>query len=261
MTNRISFIALETSSVDINLAKLIEIGIVTSDIGEGLKGYSTTSWRTYLHPSTPIEPETSAFHHISNEMVKDAPIIEEWDVVESIEKIMHRTDNLCIFHAGYAMRIIEKYPALESMLSSCTGGLKPLNLLLLTSNLWPDLQIVKNRLQTYRYTFQLDKVIDRLHPEHSNATHLNTTLQKAWITEALLLKALFETGKTYQELAEISQQVKPVLTMPFGKYIGKPITQLVAENFGYLQGLWAAKRDYIEYDFPGLFITLKPYME
>lgn len=61
----------ETTGTDPTVDKIIELGMVKI-----ANGYMT-EFSTLINPGIPIPPELSAVHHITNEMVKDAPTEDE----------------------------------------------------------------------------------------------------------------------------------------------------------------------------------------
>jgi hypothetical protein len=256
-TIRVSFLGVETSSPVIDRAQIVEIGLVSSVFGENVEQYSTSAWASLVFPSQGIEPEASAFHGITNEMVSGAPHVEESLVMDSVEAILASTDILCTFSTGYILEIIHRYPSLALSFSQHPCSTKLLNLYTLVPRIWPDAK--ENKLQYLRYFLSLDTVIDRLHPER--ASNQYGTLDKCWISEALIMRMVYDSGESWEALFEKSQTVIPATVIPFGRFKGKNIKALMLENYGYVRSLWDKQRSWIQIDHPDLYLALQGYME
>lgn len=63
---------LETTHTNKDIARIVELGIEIMKPGEPTKEY-----RTYVNPGISIPPSATAIHHITDEMVKDAPTFKQ----------------------------------------------------------------------------------------------------------------------------------------------------------------------------------------
>ncbi len=72
----IVFLDLETTSVDTRRAEIVEIAALRFLLDNGVMR-ETTSFHSLVKPSRPIPPAATSVHHITNEMVADAPLIED----------------------------------------------------------------------------------------------------------------------------------------------------------------------------------------
>ncbi|MCL2723671.1 MAG: 3'-5' exonuclease [Polyangiaceae bacterium] len=68
----IALLDVETTGRDASVDRVVEVGVVVGRGGEILR---KDNW--LINPGIPIPPEVSAIHHITNEMVKDAPRFED----------------------------------------------------------------------------------------------------------------------------------------------------------------------------------------
>jgi DNA polymerase-3 subunit epsilon len=59
---------LETTTANPQTARIVEIGLEIMRPGQPVK-----EWRALINPGVPIPPEATAAHHITDEMVRDAP--------------------------------------------------------------------------------------------------------------------------------------------------------------------------------------------
>jgi len=82
----LAFFDLETTGLDTDNDRIVEVGIVTYRDGR-----LAERWGQLVNPGIPIPPGATDTHHITNEMVKDEPSFHEvkWEVYSRLrDKIM-----------------------------------------------------------------------------------------------------------------------------------------------------------------------------
>jgi len=106
----LAFLDLETTGLSPANDRIIEVGIVTYQDGR-----IAERWGTLVDPKTPIPPESTETHHITDEMVEGKPSFREvaWEVYRRMR------DKVLVAYNGLSFDI----PLLENELRRC--GLTP----------------------------------------------------------------------------------------------------------------------------------------
>ncbi len=181
---------IETSREDADEAEVIEIG--SQDIERDEQGFRLGLCRTDLiKPEQPIDEVTMGIHHITNEMVEDAP------PRKAVLPHYAGADIYAAHNAKFEMQFLNiKSPYI------CTYKV--------ALHLWPDAP--NHKIGTLRYWRPLSYDIARAMPPHR-------ALPDAYIC-AVLLKHMLETEITVQEAIDVSAKPAILPKVLFGKHSG-----------------------------------------
>lgn len=212
VSNKIVVIDVETTGLwedGSEPPRIVEVAAVRVD-----RARPGSSWRvdqrpfsTLVNPGVPIPVTARAVHHISDDDVGDAPSIKE--VVGRMLKI----DGLvrAAHNAEYDSKFFDGI-VVDAADWICT--------LRCSKHVWPDAPGYGN--QVLRYWLGLDILMRENHGT-SAALSLppHRALPDAWVT-AHLLVVLLNTGRTPDDLQELT--LKPILLgkVHFGKHVGTP---------------------------------------
>ncbi len=194
-------IDVETTGLDPNVDKIVEIGMVTIH-PEGGRAY----WEQLFNPRIPIPAIASGIHHLTNRDVEDASLLEE--EVETI-RILTAESILVAHQADFDRSFL---PMLHDCPWICSKRL--------AMNLWPDAPDYKN--QTLRYWLNL---------EIPNARVPHRALPDAVVTAEVFVREMMEylvagNPNDVDALIEFCRRPVTVKIMPFGKHFGKEISEI-----------------------------------
>ena len=206
---------IDTESCDFD-SGIVEIASI--DIISGNADY-TTQQSHFVNPQKPISISAMAIHHITDEMVKSSPLID--DVIGNYVG----ADYLVAHNAEFDKRMM---PEMDAPFI-CT--------LKLSRRLWPDMESHSN--QYLRYALALDVNIP-------DGLHAHRALYDCVVTAALMKMIIECSGWTFDEMIEISNQPSLLSKLRFGKYKGMTFTDVKNENPGYLD--WLSKQDDLDPD-------------
>lgn len=183
-----------------------------------------------VRPDRPISYQAMAIHKITEEMVADKPWIE--DVIPRY----HGSPYYVAHNASFDRRMLPELPDSEWI---CTVKL--------ARRLWPGIKY--SNMGLYKSL--------KLEVETPADLHHHRALFDCYITAALLLRIMEESGWTPDQMVTITGRPALVSTMAFGKYRGKPISEVAEKDPGYLR--WMLNN--IKELTPDLRMTLKHYLE
>lgn len=183
-----------------------------------------------VRPDRPISHQAMAIHKITEEMVADKPWIE--DVIPRY----HGSPYYVAHNASFDQRMLPELPDSEWI---CTVKL--------ARRLWPGIKY--SNMGLYKSL--------KLEVETPADLHHHRALFDCYITAALLLRIMDESGWTPDQMVTITGRPALVSTMAFGKYRGKPISEVAEKDPGYLR--WMLNN--IKELTPDLRMTLKHYLE
>jgi exodeoxyribonuclease X len=183
-----------------------------------------------VRPDRPISHQAMAIHKITEDMVADKPWIE--DVIPRY----HGSPYYVAHNASFDQRMLPELPNSEWI---CTVKL--------ARRLWPGIKY--SNMGLYK-SLKLDV-------ETPAELHHHRALFDCYITAALLLRIMEESGWTPDQMVTITGRPALVSTMAFGKYRGKPISEIAEQDPGYLR--WMLNN--IKELTPDLRMTLKHYLE
>lgn len=176
----------EAATVD-----LVEVGD-----GEWTRGQM---WRSFINPGLPIPPEVSAIHHITDEMVKDAPTIDE----AKAEIFADTVDHFAAHNARFEIACAPWLPQPVLCTYKCAIAA------------WPEAPSHAN--QVLRYWLKL-KLADEDGPPHR-------ALGDAYVTAAIL-RRLLAAGNLVEDMLKVSSMPAMLPRFHFGEHTGKPIAEV-----------------------------------
>lgn len=183
-----------------------------------------------VRPDRPISHQAMAIHKITEDMVADKPWIE--DVIPRY----HGSSYYVAHNASFDQRMLPELPNSEWI---CTVKL--------ARRLWPGIKY--SNMGLYKSL--------KLEVETPAELHHHRALFDCYITAALLLRIMEESGWTPDQMVTITGRPALVSIMAFGKYRGKPISEIAEQDPGYLR--WMLNN--IKELTPDLRMTLKHYLE
>ncbi|ADU69465.1 exodeoxyribonuclease X [Pantoea sp. At-9b] len=202
MSTIIRVIDTETTSFEGGICELASVDIVEGKICNPMSDF--------VKPPEPITVGAMAIHHITNDMVTDAPPIGD---------VIDRYLGADVYVAHNAAFDRPKLPQITAPWI-CT--------LKLARKLYPELESHTN--QYLRYHFMLDVDV----PE---GLHAHRALYDCYVTAALLIRLNRDVQLTIAQMRDISSRPSLLHTMRFGKHKGKTFEEIAARDQGYLR--WA----------------------
>lgn len=193
--------------------RICAVGIVT----EGEIHYEL------IHPGKKIPPEASAIHHITNEMVEDAPPFatsRSNDLIRSLNTLEH---TLVSHNAPFDLAMLQK--------EGITWQGEIIDTLKCSKALMDDLE--GYGLQFLRYELRLY----RQEEEYFERFGINPTAHNA-ISDALHTRMVYEyllDLASHPELVEMSRSRLLLGRLPFGKYAKKRIETVAMKDPAYLK--------------------------
>ncbi len=182
-----------------------------------------------VRPDRPIGHQAMAIHKITEEMVANKPWIEE------VIPRYHGSPYYVAHNASFDSRMLPDMPG-EWI---CTVKL--------ARRLWPGIKY--SNMALYKSL--------KLSVETPAGLHHHRALFDCYITAALLIRIIEESGWTPEQMVTITGRPALVNTMMFGKYRGKKIAEIAQDDPGYLR--WMLNN--IKELTPDLRMTLKHYLE
>jgi exodeoxyribonuclease X len=236
------FLDTETTGADPDTAEICEVALMlTRYRGFERIGETPLVFTSLVKPSSPIPPEASAVHHISNLMVGSSPPVGE--LRTAIEELASGAAYVCAHNLPYDMAILRRQ--VPSAFGRFSAG-HELDTLRLSRHVWPE--IPSHALQALRYRFDLDAGIE-------GAPHralFDTELVRS------LLESVIEGNLTgcgdWTQLADFIRSPLEVLVFTFGKYRGSLVEDVVAQDGEYVS--WLLRQPWIPAEYPDLYHTL-----
>lgn len=201
-------------------SRIVEIAWI--EIGKDLKVIEKIG--SLIDPQMPIPASAMGVHHITDQMVEDAPTISEF-FNEVIPGHFSKDDHIVLIahNAIFDRRFVAEWIPIGETL--CT--------LRLARELWPDLP--DHKLQTLRYHFKLEGG----RKAHGAAEDCETLL-------ALLQHMATTHTQSLEGLLDMCKGPLPIRRIPFGKYKGQLIEKVPSHYLTWLLGqdidtdLWAS---------------------
>ncbi len=240
--SRILYLDTETTGVDTETAHICEIAFLLTTY-EGFKRDPQKDVRIQelILPPEPVPPEASAVHHITNSMLAGKPAIE--DISEEISEIVSKADYFSAHNLPYDLAILRRQ--LPDIFGKIEEGMK-LDSLRLARHVWPS--IPSHSLQTLRYRFNLDADISG----DAHRAMFDTELVRSLIEYILRMELV--TEDSWAGLVNYAQSALEVLIFSFGKYRGKLVEDITAQDTDYIK--WLLRQKWIPADYPDLYHTL-----
>lgn len=191
-------------------------------------------WSSFVNPGRAIPPEASAIHHITDEMVKDAPGIA--DVMEKVllldDPDLASPDMLAAHEARFDRGSL-KLDQDPKTLAVPSAAAKWICTRKCAMTAWPDAPNHKN--QTLRYWLKLRLESPALAEPHR-------AMGDAYVTAAILRRMLSLAWQTPEQLVEISSGPIILPRLTFGEHAMKPITEVPLSYWTWIveksKGTW-----------------------
>lgn len=193
------------------------------------KGKIVNPMSDLVRPDRPISHQAMAIHKITESMVADKPWIEE------VIPRYHGSPYYVAHNASFDRRMLPEIPGDWI----CTVKL--------ARRLWPGMKY--SNMGLYNSL--------KLEVETPANLHHHRALFDCYITAALLIRIMDESGWTPEQMVTITGRPALVSVMAFGKYRGKKIAKIIEDDPGYLR--WMLKN--IKELTPDLRMTLKHYLD
>jgi len=235
--SKLIFLDLETSGLEEN-DRICELALIC-EINE-----SVASFDALCKPAKKISNGAMSLHHITNEMIKEAPLCSQTEVFKQLETL-NLDENILIAHnVQFDLSMLEKEGFKSTM--------QVIDTLRCVKSLIPECE--EFRLQFLRYELNLYKQEGK----EAEALGINIEAHRA-LSDALHLRLLFKTLLDYATLSQlIDISSKPVLLekFSFGKYKGRYIEEIVNLDAAYIQWMLGSIEDMDE----DLNYSLKYYL-
>lgn len=201
---------------DLQIVEVATLDLVSDEAGTSwLRG---RQWSSLVNPGRPIPAIAMAVHHITDEMVKDAPTFSQLPSFLSLEDVAgYKPDALCAHRARFDVAALAAHgvqgladrPWLCSYKAAVT--------------LWPDAPSFKNQVLRYWLGLKLD--------DPSLATP-HRAAGDAYVTGALARRVLRQL--TLSHWIEVSAGPIVLPHFHFGEHAGKPIADVPTSYFDWI---------------------------
>lgn len=226
----------ETTGLDPENDRIVEIGYVLWN------GKSITDQKSILvNPCIPIPPEASAVHHITNEMVAKAPVIEQLVDCSEFAEYWSNAKYIIGHNINFDVSFLEKW---------FLPVPKTIDTLRLTQRIKPDLPADGGyKLQSLRYRYNLIDSDEVAHRAKADALAALRLLIKLMEWQKADIDAMYELAR------------KPIYLkrFPFGKYANVEIDEILATDKGYIY--WLFSQDWFDGEYPDLSYSIKARMK
>lgn len=239
---RVLYLDTETTGADPETAHICEVAFLLSTYsGFNRRPEQDVQFQKLVKPPGRVPPEASAIHHITNEMLKDEPSIQ--DISGRIFELFRQADCISAHNLPYDLAILTR--ELPGVLQGMDSSSR-LDSLRLSRHLWP--LIPSHSLQALRYRFSLDSGITG----EAHRAMFDTELVRS-LVEYAIEQDIFN-GNNWAELVEYVMSPLEVKVFSFGKYRGKLVEDIAAQDRDYI--MWLLKQDWIPRDYPDLYHTI-----
>lgn len=239
---RVLFLDTETTGPDPESASTCELALLlTTYEGFARKPGQDLVLDSLVLPPEPVPPEASAVHHITNRMLDGKPSIA--DLADGIGELAEQADIVSAHNLPYDLCILARE------LPGIFGSIAPerqLDSLRLSKHLWP--LIPSHALQALRYRFELDSRISG----DAHRAMFDTKLVRS-LVEHVTANGLTGSG-TWPELVDYTRSPLEVKIFSFGKYRGKLVEDIAAQDRDYI--MWLLKQKWLPQDYPDLYHTI-----
>ena len=251
----------ETTGVNPNSAHVVELGITRVKYDEAeRKSIERAVW--LVRPPIAIPAGATNVHHITDELVADAPAAEE--LTEEVMPMIEGASIIAAHNLPYDKKIVERDFAEVFTIDGGSGVRTPriprgLDTLRLARRQWP--QAPNHQLQTLREHLELgttEEIIEAVEEYLPGLGEDDTGEHRAMfdveVTLRMIEQALLPIYGTVARMADSLRQPVKLGHMPFGKHVGVPIEQL---GVSYVN--WLRRQPWLKTDHPDLFFTLETW--
>jgi len=239
---RVLFLDTETTGPDPETASICEIALLLSTYRGFRRDPAADLYlQRLVLPAEPVPPEASAVHHITNCMLEGKPAVSE--IADEAAELAGRADLLCAHNLPFDLTILARE------LPGVFGGIraeKQLDSLRLSKHLWP--LVPSHALQALRYRFELDADLKG----DAHRAMFDAELVRA-LVEHITGTGLLNPGN-WKELVDYTMSPLEVKIFSFGKYRGKLVEDIAAQDRDYI--MWLLKQEWVPQDYPDLYHTI-----
>lgn len=245
----ITYLDTETTGLNTNTAEICEIALIRCEYNNfELKKFEICS--QLVKPKNKIPPEASAINHITNDMVKCSPNIN--DIKHDILKILDESI-VCGHNIKYDLDVIKNQIGFiaSKETSICSRRL--------ANHAFKNLPSYS--LQVLRYRFDLDSIIEKNNKNILNNDKYSSRMSAhRALFDTLLCKELTELCSKKLKLTNpyesknICWKFIPQEKIKFGKYKGMEIDEVIKIDIGWIK--WLMRQDFLKNDYPDLYMTL-----
>ena len=188
-------------------AGVVEIAWIETD--ENFNVLSTE--RSLINPEVPIEFGAMGVHGITNEMVADAPTLQQY--MDGLGNPLFGDKVLCCHNAAFDVKFFAPH---------MNADLQTLCTLKCARILYPDAE--NHKLQTLKWMFGLDGEHDKAH----------TALEDVIVTIQLAQRMCADANTNLAGLVEIQVRPRPIKKISFGKHKGTALKDLPPDYVHWL---------------------------
>jgi len=180
-----------------------------------------------------ISPKASSINHITNEMLKEKPKLQESKAYKFLQEQNNKDTVLVAHNIKFDLQMLEK--------SGFKWRGRTIDTLRCTKHLIPECE--EFSLQFLRYELRLYKLEEK---ECSTCRVPKPITAHNAISDALHVKLLYEyllDSSTCSQMQELSDKKVLMQKFSFGKYIGRYIEEIAMNDRGYLEWMLASIND------------------
>lgn len=206
------FLDTETTGVEVK-DKICALGIIEAD----------AIHYELINPGKKIPPSASAIHHITNEMVNDAPSFSQSLSAKKLENLNLPTNILISHNAPFELSMLQK--------EGIAWQGEVIDTLKCAKSLMDDLegyslQFLRYELRLYREEAEVfEKFSLLITPHHALSDAVHTKMVLEYLLDLADINKLIEISKSNVLLTRL----------PFGKYAKKRIEEIALKDPGYLK--------------------------
>ncbi len=239
---RILYLDTETTGVDTETAHICEIAFLLSTYNGFIRDtQKDVIIQELILPPEPVPPEASAIHHITNGMLVGKPSLGDFS--EKISEIVSEADYISAHNVPFDLTILKR--ELPGVFGKIEEEMK-LDSLRLARHIWPS--IPSHSLQALRYRFDLDADL----AGDAHRAMFDTELVRSLIEYILRMDLV--TPDSWTDLVKYTQSALEIKIFSFGKYRGKLVEDISAQDKDYIK--WLLRQKWIPADYPDLYHTL-----
>ena len=180
-----------------------------------------------------ISPKASSINHITNEMLKEKPKLQESKAYKFLQEQNNKDTVLVAHNIKFDLQMLEK--------SGFKWRGRTIDTLRCTKHLIPECE--EFSLQFLRYELRLYELEEK---ECSTCRVSKPITAHNAISDALHVKLLYEyllDSSTCSQMQELSDKKVLMQKFSFGKYIGRHIEEIAMNDRGYLEWMLASIND------------------
>lgn len=236
------FVDTETTGADPSQDHAVEAAFLVAEYRGTVPQPVSAQFSSFIKPPVPVPPEASAVHHITDEMLENAPSAA--DLLQAVEDIAGKAGFICAHNLPFDMGILQRsFPGIFNRF----GDDRRIDTLRLSKHCWAD--IPSHSLQALRYRHGLDGMAA---PGEAHRALFDTRLVKALLDTVLQQNITGVSGLS--ELVGYISRPLEVKVFNFGKHKGCLVEDIAATDPDYIR--WLLKQGWLPGEYPDLYHTL-----